>query len=48
MLGHCFVIVTERYAHLKPDLFAQRDFGTITLDLKAGGAVTTLQGRDCG
>jgi integrase len=48
MLGHCSVIVTERYAHLKPDLFAQRDFGTIALDLKAGGTVATLQGRDCG
>lgn len=44
MLGHCSVVVTERYAHLKPELFAQRDFGTIALDLTPGGVVTTLQG----
>jgi integrase len=48
MLGHCSVLVTERYSHLRPDLFAQRDFGTIALDLKAGGGGTALQGRDCG
>ena len=48
MLGHCSVIVTERYAHLKPELFAQRDFGTIALDLTPGGVVTTLQGLGSG
>lgn len=35
ILGHSTVQVTERYAHLKTDLFGQRELGTIAVDLKA-------------
>jgi integrase len=38
ILGHYSVIITERYAHLKPELFTARDLGTITLDLSQGAA----------
>src|SRR6266849_2426046 len=37
MLGHYSVVVTERYAHLRPDLFPASDLGTIELDLLARG-----------
>jgi hypothetical protein len=40
------VTVTERYAHLRPDLFAQRDLATIALDLRAGGADPVHLGHD--
>jgi hypothetical protein len=36
ILGHYSVVVTERYTHLRPDLFAARDLGTIALDLMPG------------
>jgi hypothetical protein len=37
VLGHYSVVLTERYVHLRPALFATRDLGTIPLDLGAGG-----------
>ena len=39
ILGHYSVVVTERYVHLRPDLFADRDLAAIPLDLDAGEAV---------
>lgn len=33
ILGHYSVVVTEKYTHLRPDLFAQKDLGTIPLQL---------------
>jgi integrase len=36
LLGHYSVIMTERYAHLRPDLFTARDLATIEVDLSAG------------
>jgi hypothetical protein len=36
MTGHSTVPITERYAHLKTDLFGARDLGTIALDLRPG------------
>jgi len=33
ILGHYSVIVTERYAHLLPDLFPASDPATISLDM---------------
>jgi hypothetical protein len=33
ILGHYSVIVTERYAHLRPDLIPVSDLGTISLDM---------------
>jgi hypothetical protein len=39
-LGHYSVVVTERYAHLRTDLFAERDLNTIALDLRPGAAET--------
>jgi len=36
ILGHYSVVVTERYAHLKPEFFTARDLETIDLDLRPG------------
>lgn len=41
MLGHYSVVVTERYAHLRTDLFPVADLGLIALDMKPG-TVTDL------
>jgi integrase len=35
MMGHSTVVVTERYSHLKVDLFADRDLGMLGVDLQA-------------
>jgi integrase len=48
MLGHYSVVVTERYVHLRPDLFAQRDLDTIPLDLGAGSEVPVQIGQSLG
>jgi integrase len=50
ILGHYSVVVTERYAHLRPDLFAARDFSTISIDLAPAGEGTlqALPGPDNG
>jgi hypothetical protein len=48
ILGHYSVVVTERYTHLRPDLFGARDLGTITLDLGAGAAVPVPLGAETG
>lgn len=37
ILGHYSVVVTERYAHLRPDLFAPGAREAIKVDLSAGG-----------
>jgi integrase len=36
ILGHSSVQVTERYAHLRPDLFAPHMLGNLAVDLAAG------------
>jgi Phage integrase family len=36
ILGHYSVVVTERYAHLRPELFPARDLGTIAVDMERG------------
>jgi len=41
VLGHCSVIVTERYAHLRPDAFNDQDHRTACVDLSEG-SVTEL------
>lgn len=33
VMGHSSVVVTERYAHLKPDLFSEKVFDAISVDL---------------
>lgn len=38
MLGHYSVVMTERYAHLKPELFSAKDLGTIAVDLSTSDA----------
>jgi|GEM_PF-1508056 len=48
ILGHYSVIMTERYAHLRPDLFPASDLGTIRLDLSAGGAEVLQLGPKTG
>lgn len=35
ILGHYSVTVTERYAHLKPELFSDRDLAVLDIDLLA-------------
>jgi len=41
ILGHYSVVVTERYTHLRPDLFADRELDTIPFDLRTGRAPGT-------
>jgi integrase len=41
LLGHSTVLVTERYAHLRPDLFEDRDRDRIPVDLSPGTAKVT-------
>jgi integrase len=38
LLGHYSVVMTERYAHLRPELFTAADLATIQVDLRAGAA----------
>ncbi len=40
--------MTERYAHLKPDLFSAKDMATLELDLAAGDAVPVQLGQSLG
>ena len=42
ILGHASVTTTERYAHLAPDAFDQRDYATATVDLTVGGEVVQI------
>ena len=42
VLGHYSVVMTERYAHLRPDPFAERDFATSPLNLAGEGVLTPL------
>jgi hypothetical protein len=37
--------MTERYVHLKPDLFSPKDMAVIALDLAGGDAVPTPLGQ---
>jgi len=47
ILGHYSVIVTERYAHLKPGLFTQKDMAALPIDLRATPTQTVrLHGSD--
>ncbi len=48
VLGHHSVVLTERYVHLRPDLFAERDLVTIQLDLGAGGSGSVELGPHSG
>ncbi len=48
ILGHYSVVMTERYAHLKPDLFSARDMATLDLDLAARDAVPVQLGQPLG
>jgi integrase len=38
ILGHYSIVMTERYAHLRPDHFAAKAFGMLQVDLQPGGA----------
>jgi len=33
VMGHGSIVVTERYAHLRPDLFREEDYGLLDVDL---------------
>lgn len=47
ILGHYSVIVTERYAHLRPDLFSEGAHDALRVDLTPGGApVTKIEPKD--
>lgn len=48
ILGHYSVVMTERYAHLKPDLFSAKDMAVLDLDLAAGDAVPVPLGQALG
>ncbi len=48
VLGHYSVVLTERYVHLRPDLFAARDLATIPLQLGVGEGGTVQLGDRTG
>jgi integrase len=41
ILGHGTTAVTERYAHMRPDLFPEADYDTLEIDLGGGEAPVT-------
>jgi hypothetical protein len=43
ILGHYSVVMTERYAHLRPDLFAPGAHQALAIDLGAGGELRQLE-----
>lgn len=46
ILGHYSVVVTERYAHLRPEMFTASDQGLLAVDLTPGtGSVAQIQRR---
>jgi len=48
ILGHYSVIVTERYAHLEPELFSAKDMAALPIDLRGTRApVAELQKGLC-
>jgi hypothetical protein len=38
MMGHYSVVVTERYSHLRPDLFTPGDLATLKVNMRAATA----------
>ncbi len=48
ILGHYSVVVTERYAHLRPDLFPASDLATIALNLVPSPAEVRQHGSKTG
>ena len=42
ILGHSSVVVTERYAHLRPELFRPEDYEVFDIALRPGGNVIRL------
>lgn len=48
ILGHYSVVVTERYTHLRTDLFSPKDHATISVDLGPGKAVPGRIGQTLG
>lgn len=43
MMGHSSVTTTERYSHLKPDLYRETIYTTLKVDLTApAGTVVTI------
>ncbi|MFI5297294.1 MAG: tyrosine-type recombinase/integrase [Polyangiales bacterium] len=45
MMGHSSVVVTQRYAHLRPELFRPEDLALLNVDLARTAKVTTLRAR---
>jgi hypothetical protein len=43
IMGHSSIVVTERYAHLRLDLFPDSDYAQLSVDLNAGAAVLPLR-----
>lgn len=48
LLGHCSVMMTERDAHLRVDLFADRDRGALAIALRPGTVETAPVGAKTG
>ncbi len=42
MMGRSSSVVTQRYAHLRPELFRDSDYQVIDIDLHGGGEVIAL------
>lgn len=39
ILGHSSVLVTERYAHLRPDMFNDDDYSAVSVNLSEGKVI---------
>ena len=46
VLGHSSTVVTERYAHLRPDLFSARERDLLKVDLAPRATVARLPAND--
>ena len=46
ILGHTSIVVTERYAHLRPNMFSQEDLGRVSIDLSEPEGEVVKLGKD--
>ena len=45
MMGHYSMVVTERYSHLRPDLFTPSDLATLKVNMRAAtGSIEAICG----
>jgi integrase len=47
-MGHASVVTTERYSHLRPDLFREQTFNVVVVDLSQPASDVLSRGTGCG